>query len=87
MVGLYKHQVEKKESAKTYLSRFENVKTQLRNVKINVPNKSLAIHLINKSNLQEQSKEYVLTKTDLDDDNLIYSSMKKTIREMKAISL
>ena len=56
---------------------------QLRNVKIVIPDKALAIHLMNKSKMEPQSKENVLTKTKLDDEKEIYSSMKKSIREMK----
>ena len=71
------------ESANSFVARFEKAETQLTNVKIIVPNKALAIHLMNKSNMEEQSKENVLTKTKLDDENEIYPSMKKSIREMK----
>ena len=74
---------EPEENAKSYLARFEKVESQLRNVKITIPNKALAIHLMNRSSMEEQSKENVLTKTVLDDENVIYSSMKKSIREMK----
>ena len=74
---------EPEEAAKSFLSRFEKAETQLKNVKIDIPNKALAIHLINRSNMEEQSKENVLTKTNLDDDTEIYISMKKSIREMK----
>ena len=71
------------ESANTFVTRFEKVETQLTNVKIVVPNKALAIHLINRSSMEEQSKENVLTKTKLDNESEIYPSMKKSIREMK----
>ena len=71
------------EDAKAYVTRFEQAETKLRNVKIKVPNKALAIHLMNKSNLEEQSKENVLTKVELDDETKLYSSMMKSIREMK----
>jgi hypothetical protein len=71
------------ESANTFVTRFEKVETQLTNVKIVVPNKALAIHLINRSSMEEQSKENVLTKTKLDNESEIYPCMKKSIREMK----
>ena len=71
------------EAASAFVSRFEKVESQLRNVKIVIPNKALAIHMMNKSNMEQQSKENVLTKTKLDDESEIYSSMKKSIREMK----
>ena len=71
------------ESVNSFVARFEKAETQLTNVKIIVPNTALAIHLMNRSNMEEQSKENVLTKTKLDDENEIYPSMKKSIREMK----
>lgn len=72
------------ESAQSFVVRFEGVETQLRNVKINIPNKALAIHLLNRSNLETQSKENVLTKTNLDDEKEIYQTLKKSVREMKS---
>ena len=74
---------EPEEASVTFLSRFEKVEQQLRNVNISIPNKALAIHLMNRSNMEEQSKENVLTKTNLSSESEIYPSMKKSIREMK----
>ena len=54
---------EANEAAPSYVSRFEKAETKLRNVKIVIPNKALAIHLMNKSSMEQQSKENVLTKT------------------------
>ena len=71
------------ETATEYVSRFEKVESKLKNVKIIIPNKALAIHMMSRSNMEEQSKENVLTKTKLDDENDIYPSMKISIREMK----
>ena len=71
------------EHANEYVARFEKAEAQLKNVKIIIPDKALAIHLMNKSTMEPQSKENVLTKTKLDNDSEIYSSMKKSIREMK----
>ena len=71
------------ESASSFVTRFEKVETQLNNVKIVIPNKALAIHLMNRSNMEEQYKENVLTKTKLYDKGEIYHSMKKPILEMK----
>jgi hypothetical protein len=39
--------------------------------------------MMSRSNMEEQSKENVLTKTKLEDENDIYPSMKISIREMK----
>jgi hypothetical protein len=38
---------------------------------------------MNKSNMEQQSKENVLTKKNVNDEKEIYGSMKKSIREMK----
>ena len=65
------------------MSKFEQAESLLKNVNIIIPSKALAIHLLGKSNLNPQSKENVLTKTELDGD-AIYSSLKKSFREMKS---
>ena len=75
---------EQDENTKAFVTRFEQAETKLKNVKIKVPNKALAIHLMSKSNLQEQSKENVLTKVDLEDETKIYSTMMKSMREIKS---
>ena len=72
------------ESTKAYVTRFEQAESLLRNVNIIVPDKALAIHLLSKSSLQPQSKENVITKTNLDSNEHIYTSMKKSLREMKS---
>ena len=76
-------QQDAEESAKSYVSKFEQAESLLKNVNIIIPSKALAIHLLGKSNLNPQSKENVLTKTELDGD-AIYSSLKKSFREMKS---
>ena len=43
------------ETATDYVSRFEKVESQLKNVKIIIPNKALAIHMMSRSNMEEQS--------------------------------
>ena len=72
------------ESAQCYVVRFEQVETLLKNSKIVLPERALAIHLLNRSTLEAQSKENVLTKTNLDDESEIYNSLKKSVREMKS---
>ena len=49
------------ETAKDFVTRFEQLETALRNSNIKLPQKALAIHLITKSSLSETSKENVLT--------------------------
>ena len=51
------------ESAQCYIVRFEQVETLLKNSKIVLPERALAIHLLNRSCLEAQSKENVLTRT------------------------
>ena len=68
---------EQTETATSFVTRFEKAETQLKNVNIIIPNKALAIHLLNRSGMEEQSKENVITKTKLDDDTEIYPTMKK----------
>ena len=75
---------ERDETSQAFVVRFEQAETHLSNVKIKIPNKALAIHLLNRTNLEPQSKENILTKTDLDDDEKIYTTLKKSIREMKS---
>ena len=74
----------KDESIKDYVARYEQAETKLKNVQIKIPNKALAIHLMQKSNLESQSKENVLTKVDLEDESKIYSTMMKSMRELKS---
>ena len=64
------------ETATDYLSRFEKVGSQLKNVKIIIPNKALAIHMMSRSSMEEQSKENVLTKTKLENETEIYPFVK-----------
>ena len=45
---------EEGENAQTFVTRFEQMETQLKNLKIIIPNKILAIHLLQESNLEEQ---------------------------------
>ena len=71
------------ETAQSFVARFEKIESQLRNVNIIIPPKALAIHLMNKSSMEPQSKENVLTKTNINDAKEIYETMKKSIREMK----
>ena len=71
------------ETATSFVTRFEQAETQLKNVNITIPNKALAIHLLNRSAMEELSKENVITKTKLDDPAEIYPTMKKSICEMK----
>ena len=49
-------------------------------------NKALAIHLISNSNISEMSKENVMTKVDLNNDEAIYTTMLKAMREVKVMT-
>ena len=54
-------------SVKEFVTRFEQTETKMKNVNIKIPDKVLAIHLMMKSNMETQSKENVLTKTNVSD--------------------
>ena len=77
-------QQEGKETTKDYVSRIEQSEMKMKNASIKMPDKVLALHMMMKSSMEPQSKENVLTKTDLTDDERIYTSMKKSMREMKS---
>ena len=70
------------ESVKDFVARFEQ--TKMKNMNIRIPGKVLAIHLMMKTNIETQSKENVLTKTNVTDDDQIYTSMMKYMKEMKS---
>ena len=50
------------EETKDFVVRYVQAETRLKHVRIKIPDKALAIHLLHKSNLLPQSKENVLTK-------------------------
>ena len=77
---------EENESIKDFVSRFEQAETELKNVGIVLPQKALAIHIMKKSNLSEESKENVTMKADTDDHEKIYKSISKCMREIKTLS-
>ena len=74
------------ETAKDFVTRFEQLETALRNSNIKLPQKALAIHLITKSSLSETSKENVLTKVDTEYHENLYTSVAKAMRELKTLS-
>ena len=54
------------ESCRDFVLRFENIEAQLQNAKLLIPSKALAMQMLMKSNLTSMSKENVLSKVDLD---------------------
>ena len=73
------------EDVKDFVTRYEQVVTKLKNVKINMPQKALAIHLLKKSNLTEASKENIMTKVNTDEHDELYTSVAKVMRELKTL--
>ena len=71
------------EATKDYVARYEQTEMKMKNVNMKMPNRVLAIHMMMKSNMETQSKENILTKTNLTNDEQIYTSMKKLMKEMK----
>ena len=74
------------EDVKEYVSDFERIECELRNVGIKIPSKALTIHLLNGSNLSKTSKENVISKADLSDDEKMYENIVKVVRELKSLS-
>ena len=73
---------EENEETKYYIIRYEQIETKMRNANMKIPDKVLAIHMMTKSSMGPQSKENVLTKTDLTNSEQMYNSMKKSMKEM-----
>ena len=58
----------KSEAIKDNVARFDQTETKMKNMNMKMLNKVLAIHMMMKSNFEPQSKENVLTKTYLTDN-------------------
>ena len=58
---------EASENIKEYVNRFENVNMEMKNAGIKLPAISLTIQLMYKSNLEEASKENIMTKVNMDE--------------------
>ena len=74
------------ESCRDFVLRFENIEAQLQNAKLLIPSKALAMQMLMKSNLTSMSKENVLSKVDLDNQEELHNNVKKTLRELKSLS-
>ena len=72
------------EIMKDYVARFEQTETKMKNADMRMPDKVLALHIMMKSNMEPQSKENILTKTNLTNNEQMYTSMKKAMKEMKS---
>ena len=75
------------ESPKEFVMRFEQAETELKNVGIKLPQKALAIHILQKSNISEMSKENIVMKADTEDHEKIFSSISKCMREIKTLTV
>ena len=74
------------ENIKEYVNRFENVNMEMKNTGIKLPAISLTIQLMYKSNLEEASKENIMTKVNMDEHQTIFSESVKAMREMKSMT-
>lgn len=74
------------ENMKEYVTRFEQAECNLRNSQQKIPNKSLGIHLLTKSNLSEASKQNVLTKVNTENHDTMYAQIAKAMRELKTMT-
>ena len=77
---------EASENIKEYVNRFENVNMEMKNAGIKLPAISLTIQLMYKSNLEEASKENIMTKVNMDEHQTIFSETVKAMREMKSMT-
>ena len=59
------------ESAEEYVLKFSNLETKLKNEKVNLNNMFLAAHLLNKSTLDQQEKENVMSSIDMNREDTI----------------
>ena len=75
------------ESICDFVLRFENTEAELKNAKLPIPSTALAIQILMKSNLTTMSKENVLSKVDLDNRTEMHTNVKKTLRELKSLSM
>ena len=75
------------ESPKEFVMRFEQAETELKNVGIKLPQKALAIHILQKSNLTEMSKENIVMKADTENHEKIFSSVSKCMKEIKTLTV
>ena len=64
------------ETTRQYLERFNEIESKMRNMDSNIPDVYLAIHLLDRSNVAEITKQNILSKVDLDDKNKVLKQVK-----------
>ena len=72
------------ETVAEFLRRFEMAETKFKSLKCPLPDRYLAIQLLDGTNLTEQEKRCIITKTVTQDDDKILKTMKSAIKEMKS---
>ena len=71
------------ESINDYVLRFEKVNVKLNLLKQAIPNKILAIDLIDGANLSSEEKRIIAVKVDLNKEGDILDDVKKSLRELR----
>ena len=75
------------ESIKDFCARFSQAETMLKNAGIRIDETALAIQLLNRTNLNNVSRENVMTKVDTESTSDIYNKMTKAIKEIKSLAV
>jgi hypothetical protein len=70
------------ESHRDFIVKFEQVTQKMKNNTMELPERTLAIHLMKTSTLSNASKENVMTKVNTEDDKKIFEDTKKAIKEI-----
>jgi len=75
------------ESIKEFCTRFTQAETMLRNTGNPMKESALAIHLLSRTNLNDVSKENVMTKVNTEKKEDLYKNMMKAIKEIKVLAV
>ena len=67
------------EETSQYLDRFNEIEAKMRNVGSNIPDMYIAIHLLDRSNIAEITKQNILSKVDMDNKNNVLEQVKTSL--------
>ena len=74
---------EKDESIDKYILRYETSESDLKCSDVDIPQKILAIQLLDTLNVDENQRRNILTAVNVDDPTNIYENMKRSVRLLK----
>ena len=66
------------EETREYLDRFNEMEVKMKNVGTCIPDVYMAIHLLERSNIPDITKQNILSKVDMDDKNKVLEQVKTT---------